>query len=116
MGGQGQPYQGDRRRVMEGCVASSGSSPCAFTTRACVLAAVIILNLLNRLQGINKRPLAQSFSVETSDECTCGLGYELCTAGLFSIEPHDISTRELPRPHSGRFSAKLTVAISCRLM
>lgn len=101
---------------MEGCVASSGSSPCAFTTRACVLAAVIILNLLNRLRGINKRPLAQSFSVETSDECPCGLGHELCTAGLFSIEPHDISTHELPRPHSGRFSAKLTVAISCRLM
>jgi len=54
MGGQGQPYQGDRRRVMEGCVASSGSSPCAFTTRACVLAAVIILNLLNRFNTFAK--------------------------------------------------------------
>src|SRR5262245_39785083 len=101
---------------MEGRVASSGSSPCAFTTRACGLAAAISLNLLNRLRGINKHPLAQSFSVETSDECPCGLGHELCTAGLFSIEPHDISTHELPRPHSGRLSAKLTVAISCRLM
>jgi hypothetical protein len=101
---------------MEGCVALCGSGPCAFTTRACLLAAVIILNLLNHLRGINKRPLAQSYNVETSDECTCGLGREVCTAGLFSLEPHDISTRELPRPHSGRFSAQLPVAISCRLM
>jgi Fibronectin type III domain len=99
-------------------IATSGPAHLMVTftdsSRACMLAAVIILNLLNRLRGINKRPLAQSFGVETSDECTCGLGRELCTAGLFSIEPHDISTRELPRPYSGRFSAKLPVAISCK--
>lgn len=72
---------------------SSENNPCAFTTRVFELTAVTILYLLEHLAGINMRPRVQSPSAETLGKSACGLGHELCTAGLPYIKPHDVDTR-----------------------
>ena len=52
---------------------------------------------------VQMRPLVQNPSAETPGKSACGLGHKLCTAALPYLTPHDVDTRQLPRPHSRPF-------------